>query len=102
MPRPAHSKSSQSFGELWQAAAGPPTHYLPQLCRAICDDNPPESDNVGLSLKDLTMTVNLSSRIERFKQGKALRHKTPREAHAELKGSMSRDAVAILAESDPY
>ncbi len=47
------------------------------------------------------MTVNLSSRIERFKQGKALRHKTPREAHADLKGSMSRDAVAILAESDP-
>jgi uncharacterized protein (DUF2252 family) len=52
-------------------------------------------------LKDLPMTVNLSSRIERFKQGKALRHKTPREAHAEQKGSMSRDAVAILAESDP-
>jgi uncharacterized protein (DUF2252 family) len=47
------------------------------------------------------MAVNVSSRNERFKQGKALRRKTPREAHAELKGSMSRDAVAILAESDP-
>jgi uncharacterized protein (DUF2252 family) len=47
------------------------------------------------------MALNLSSRNERFKQGKALRRKTPREAHAELKGSMSRDAVAILAESDP-
>jgi uncharacterized protein (DUF2252 family) len=46
------------------------------------------------------MTVTLSSRAERFKQGKALRHKTPREAHANLKGSMSRNAVAILAESD--
>lgn len=47
------------------------------------------------------MVVILSSRSERFKQGKALRHKTPREAHAELKGSMSRDAVALLAKSDP-
>jgi len=46
------------------------------------------------------MAVALSSRNERFKQGKSLRRKTPREAHAELKGSMSRDAVAILAESD--
>jgi uncharacterized protein (DUF2252 family) len=47
------------------------------------------------------MVVILSSRSERFKQGKALRRKTPREAHAELKGSMSRDAVALLAKSDP-
>jgi uncharacterized protein (DUF2252 family) len=47
------------------------------------------------------MAVTLSSRNERFKEGKALRRKTPREAHAELKGSMSRDPVAILAESDP-
>src|SRR5258705_9838642 len=46
------------------------------------------------------MTVTSSSRTERFKQGKALRHKTPREAHAELKGSLSRNAVALLAESD--
>ena len=42
----------------------------------------------------------LSARTERFKHGKALRHKTPREAHADLKGSLTRDAVAILAESD--
>src|SRR6195256_4593528 len=47
------------------------------------------------------MTVTLGSRTERFKVGKALRRKTPREAHADLKGSMSRNAVAILAESDP-
>src|SRR3977135_3981834 len=47
------------------------------------------------------MTVTLGSRNERFKVGKALRRKTPREAHADLKGSMSRNAVAILAESDP-
>ncbi|MEH2539444.1 MULTISPECIES: DUF2252 domain-containing protein [unclassified Bradyrhizobium] len=47
------------------------------------------------------MTVTLGSRTERFKAGKALRRKTPREAHADLKGSMSRNAVAILAESDP-
>src|SRR5437764_2985286 len=47
------------------------------------------------------MKVALGSRIERFKQGKALRRKTPREAHADLKGSMSRNAAAILAESDP-
>jgi uncharacterized protein (DUF2252 family) len=43
----------------------------------------------------------LHSRIEFFKQGKALRLKTPREAHADLKRPMKRDAVAILAESDP-
>jgi uncharacterized protein (DUF2252 family) len=52
-----------------------------------------------LALKDLQMT--LDSRSDRFKQGKALRRKTPREAHADLRGSMARDAVAILAESDP-
>jgi uncharacterized protein (DUF2252 family) len=51
-------------------------------------------------LKDFPMTVSLGSRTERFKVGKALRRKTPREAHADLKGSMSRNAVAILAESD--
>lgn len=45
--------------------------------------------------------MTLDSRTERFKQGKALRRKTPREAHADLKGSMARNAVAILAESDP-
>jgi uncharacterized protein (DUF2252 family) len=47
----------------------------------------------------MTTTMS-SSRAERFKMGKALRRKTPREAHAELKGSMSRNPVAILAESD--
>ena len=46
------------------------------------------------------MTPNLGSRSERFKQGKELRHKTPREAHADLKGSMTRSAIEILAESD--
>src|SRR5712671_3114903 len=46
------------------------------------------------------MTPASSSRTERFRQGKALRHKTPREAHADLKGSLSRNAVALLAESD--
>src|SRR2546430_8485490 len=47
------------------------------------------------------MTITLGSRTERFQVGKVLRRKTPREAHAELRGSMSRNAVAILAESDP-
>src|SRR6478735_1609662 len=46
------------------------------------------------------MALTSSSRTERFKQGKALRHTTPREGHADLKGSLSRDAVALLAESD--
>lgn len=46
------------------------------------------------------MTLATGSRNERFKQGKALRRGTPREAHADLKGSLSRNAVAILAESD--
>jgi uncharacterized protein (DUF2252 family) len=46
------------------------------------------------------MTLPSSSRAERFKQGKTLRHKTPREAHADLKGSLSRNAIALLAESD--
>jgi uncharacterized protein (DUF2252 family) len=43
----------------------------------------------------------LHSRIEYFKQGKALRLNTPRENHADLKGPLKRNAVAILAESDP-
>src|SRR6202051_3521957 len=46
------------------------------------------------------MTSNLGSRTERSKQGKELRHNPPREAHADLKGSMTRSAVEILAESD--
>jgi uncharacterized protein (DUF2252 family) len=48
----------------------------------------------------MTMTPVLSSRTDRYKQGKALRAETPREAHADLKGKLSRSAVAILAESD--
>jgi len=43
----------------------------------------------------------LQSRVEAFARGKALRARAPREAHAELKGSRKRDAVAILAQSDP-
>jgi uncharacterized protein (DUF2252 family) len=46
-------------------------------------------------------TVNLGTRVERFKQGKELRRGVPREAHADLKGLGSRSAVSILAESDP-
>jgi uncharacterized protein (DUF2252 family) len=56
---------------------------------------------MAFPLKDLKMAITPGSRAERFKQGKDLRRKTPREAHAELKGSMARSAVAILAESDP-
>ena len=47
------------------------------------------------------MAATADSRVERFKHGKDLRRTTPREAHADLKGSMARSAVAILAESDP-
>src|SRR5215471_19346079 len=46
------------------------------------------------------MTPTLTSRTDRYKQGKALRSETPREAHADLTGKLTRDAVAILAESD--
>src|SRR6188472_2588636 len=42
------------------------------------------------------MALTSSSRTERFKQGKALRHKTPREAHADLKGSLSLNPFAFL------
>ncbi|QDM34535.1 DUF2252 domain-containing protein [Tardiphaga sp. vice352] len=49
---------------------------------------------------ELLTTNTLSDRKERLAQGKALRRKTPREAHAELKGPLTRSAVAILAESD--
>lgn len=48
----------------------------------------------------LQTTNTLGSRIERLAQGKTLRRKMPREAHAELKGPLTRSAVAILAESD--
>jgi uncharacterized protein (DUF2252 family) len=40
------------------------------------------------------------SRAQRFEQGKALRVRTPREAHAELLAPLHRDPVAILAETD--
>lgn len=40
------------------------------------------------------------SRTDRYKYGKELRFATPREEHADLKGKLSRNAVAILAESD--
>ena len=46
------------------------------------------------------MMPNARSRSDRFKQGKALRIETPRETHADLKGKLSRNALAILAESD--
>ncbi len=36
----------------------------------------------------------------RYQQGRDLRTRTPRQAHAELHGPRDRDAVAILAESD--
>jgi hypothetical protein len=44
--------------------------------------------------------VNLGTRAERFSQGKKLRQHVARERHADLKGVSSRNAVAILAESD--
>jgi Uncharacterized protein conserved in bacteria (DUF2252) len=46
------------------------------------------------------MNDSLPTRTERFTIGKALRARTPREVHAELHGPRTRDAVAILAESD--
>ena len=43
------------------------------------------------------MTVSLGSRTERFKVGKALRRKTPREAHADWAPAPDRpDPVSIL------
>src|SRR5271166_5684685 len=46
------------------------------------------------------MDDSLPTRTERFTIGKALRARNPREVHAELHGPHTRDAVAILAESD--
>ena len=46
------------------------------------------------------MAVVLKSRAERYQQGRELKARVPREAHAKLHGSRDRDAVAILAESD--
>src|SRR5689334_1172472 len=42
----------------------------------------------------------LGTLTERYKQGTRLRKKTPREAHADLRGPADRDAVAILAQTD--
>jgi uncharacterized protein (DUF2252 family) len=47
------------------------------------------------------MTVILKNRRDRFAHGRSLRARAPREAHAQLHGRRDRDAVAILAESDP-
>ena len=47
------------------------------------------------------MAVSLKTRRERYQQGRDLRTRVPREAHAELHGPLDRDAVAALAESDP-
>ena len=46
------------------------------------------------------MAAALKRRAERYQQGRDLRTRVPREAHAELHGPLDRDAVAILAESD--
>ena len=46
------------------------------------------------------MAAALKSRADRLEQGKKLRARVPREAHAELHGPRDRDAIAILAESD--
>ena len=37
---------------------------------------------------------------DRYQRGVSLRHKTPREKHADLIGSSDRDPVAILAAGD--
>jgi len=47
------------------------------------------------------MTSALKNRADRYEHGRLLRALTPREAHAKLHGPLDRDAVAILAESDP-
>src|SRR5277367_3704878 len=46
------------------------------------------------------MAAALKRRAERYQQGRDLRTRVPREAHAELHRSRDRDAVAILAEFD--
>ena len=47
------------------------------------------------------MTRALKNRADRYEHGRSLRARTPRDAHAKLHGPLDRDAVAILAESDP-
>jgi uncharacterized protein (DUF2252 family) len=46
------------------------------------------------------MSDDLLNRADRYEQGRSLRGRVPREAHADLHGPLNRDAVAILAESD--
>jgi uncharacterized protein (DUF2252 family) len=46
------------------------------------------------------VTNPLPSRAEKYREGKLLRARTPRELHGGLHGSLERDAVAILAETD--
>src|ERR1700722_20415172 len=46
------------------------------------------------------MAAALKRRAERYQQGRDLRTRVPREAHAELHSPLDRDPVAILAESD--
>ena len=45
-------------------------------------------------------TVTLGTRAERRKQGKELRRTVPRETHGDLQDLGSKNAIAILAESD--
>ena len=47
------------------------------------------------------MAKTSRSRADRYDEGRKLRASVPRRTHAELHGSRNRDAVAILAESDP-
>ena len=43
---------------------------------------------------------SLANRTDRLARGKELRRRAPCELHSELKGRLTRSAVAILAESD--
>src|SRR5260370_25587998 len=56
---------------------------------------------MSLQEGEAEMAQNWGSRTERFRQGRELGGKPPREGHADLKGSITRSAVEILAESDP-
>src|SRR5260370_32950326 len=55
---------------------------------------------MSLQEGEAEMAQNWGSRTERFRQGRELGGKPPREGHADLKGSITRSAVEILAESD--
>jgi uncharacterized protein (DUF2252 family) len=48
----------------------------------------------------LVVTSPLLSRAEKYREGKLLRARTPRELHGDLHGPLKRDAVGILAETD--